>query len=720
MVFGGVTHERLQINEDTIFGGGPYDPNNPRALAALPEVRRLIFAGQYQEAHDLAAREMMSQPLDEMPYQPAGDVTLDFPGIESHDYRRELDLDTATATTTFVSGGVRFKREVFASPVDQVIVVRLSADRPGKIDFDLAMASPHPVSVAAADDSTLSMNGMNSAAIGIAAALRFEVLARVLTTGGTRSVNGNRVGARGADSALILIAAATSYRNYHDVNGDPQRLNRDRIVAAARKSYGVLWRDHVAEHRRLFRAVSLDLGPATTSTLPTNERIQQSMQAQDPALATLYFQYGRYLLISCSRPGTQVATLQGLWNDLIDPPWGCKYTININTEMNYWPAQPANLGECAEPVVAMLEELAVTGARTAKVHYGARGWVAHHNVDLWRATAPIQGPLWGMWPTGGAWLCMTAWDYYDYTRDPALLARIYPIMKGAAQFFLDTLVPEPKHGWLVTCPSISPENVHPGGVALCAGPTMDEQILRDLFTHCISAARTLGTDRDLIATWEQTRAKLAPHQVGQAGQLQEWLEDWDMQAKEIHHRHVSHLYGVYPSGQIDVDATPELAKAARRSLEIRGDEATGWGIAWRINLWARLGEGDHAHRVLTLLLGPERTYPNLFDAHPPFQIDGNFGGVSGIAEMLLRSREDVIHVLPALPSAWPTGSVKGLRARGGFELDIAWSNGALASVTLKSHAGVPARLRYKDQWLDVKLASGKSAVATMSQGKLSW
>jgi alpha-L-fucosidase 2 len=718
MIFGGVHEERLQINEDTLSAGGPYDPDNPRALAALPEVRRLIFSGEYKAANDLAAREMMSQPIEQMPYQTVGEVLLTFPDLTDHsDYQRELDLNAAISTVSFMSNGARFTRVAFASAVDQILVVQLTCDQPRRINVDVSMRSPLPVTVTAADSSTLLMNGINGASSGIAGALRFQSRVQLIHDG-SKVTGTNNIGVRDATTVTLVLAAATSYRNYRDVSGDPDALTKRYLDAARHKSYAQLREDHIAEHRRLFRSVSLDLGAATSAQLPTDERVRQSMQLADPQLATLYFQYGRYLLISCSRPGTQPANLQGLWNDLLDPPWGCKYTININTEMNYWPAESTNLGECTEPLLRMLEDLTVTGARTAKVHYGARGWVAHHNVDLWRATAPIEGPLWGLWPTGGAWLCMTLWDHYDYHRDRDYLARIYPILKGAALFFLDTLVAEPQHGWLVTCPSISPENVHPGGVALCAGPTMDQQIIRDLFSHCITASETLEVDADFREQVRSTRDRLAPSQVGSAGQLQEWLADWDMQAKEIHHRHVSHLYGVYPSGQIDVDATPELAKAARRSLEIRGDEATGWGIAWRINLWARLGEGDHAHDVLRLLLGPERTYPNLFDAHPPFQIDGNFGGVSGIAEMLLRSRADVIHVLPALPKAWPSGSVRGLRARGGYEVDIAWKDGALTEVKLQSRAGVAARLRYKDQLMEVKLASGRSKIVRVRDGKL--
>ncbi|HPD46944.1 MAG TPA: glycoside hydrolase N-terminal domain-containing protein [Anaerohalosphaeraceae bacterium] len=710
MVFGGIAEERIQLNEDTLWAGGPYDPANPEALEALPKVRELIFAGRYREAHNLIGQKMMAKPLTQMPYQCVGDLLLKFPDVDgATDYRRDLNLDTAVATVTYTIAGVRYTREVFASPVDQVIVVRLTADKPGKVSFTAGMRTPQRASVTVEPPATLVMQGVNGGASGIAGALKYQARVAIAASGGKIVSDDGRITVADADSALLLIAAATSYKSYKDVSGAPEALTRETIAKAAARPFDALLEDHVAAHRELFRRVTLDLGTTPAANRPTDERIRDLDKVKDPQLVALYFQFGRYLLISSSRPGCQPANLQGIWNDSMNPPWQSKYTININTEMNYWPAEPTNLAECVEPLVAMVMDLTETGARTAKVCYGARGWVTHHNTDLWRASAPIDGPQWGMWPTGGAWLCLHLWDHYDYSRDKEYLAKVYPAMKGAAQFFFDTLVEEPTRKWLVTSPSLSPENGHPFGTSICAGPTMDMQILRDLFSNCIRAAEILGVDEDFRKQAAAIRDRLAPNQIGSAGQLQEWLEDWDMRAPERHHRHVSHLYGLYPSDQIHVRTTPDLAAAVRKSLEIRGDEATGWGIGWRLNLWARLHDGEHAHKILMMLLRPDRTYPNMFDAHPPFQIDGNFGGVSGIAEMLVQSCAGEIELLAALPKAWPDGSVKGLRARGGFELDLQWRGGKLANVAVRSLAGGSCRLRYGEVTKDLNLAKGQSA-----------
>ena len=725
MVFGGVVNERLQLNEDTLWAGGPYNPVNPEAQGALPEVRRLIADGEYAAAATLASQKVMAQPLSQMPYQTVGDLTLTFHGVNVVEhYRRDLDLSTATAHVSYTADGVSFEREVFASTPDEVIVMRLTASRPGQISFDAHMQTPLRATVGATTDGDVVMRGRNGDSTGttadgrlIAGALRFEARVRVEATGGSRTASGDAVVVRDADAVTLHIAAATSYTSFDDVGGDPAARVASSLSRASRKTFDALRAAHVRDYRRLFDRVSIDLGGSSSFAVPTDERVRKYANGGDESFAALYFQYARYLLIASSRPGSQPANLQGIWNESMSPPWGSKYTININTEMNYWPALSANLAETMDPLTVLVQDLSVTGARTAREMYGAGGWVAHHNTDLWRATAPIDGPQWGLWPTGGAWLAVALWDRYEYTSDRAYLRKIYPLLKGSAQFFLETLVEEPTHHWLVTSPSLSPENAHPYGASLVMGPTMDQQILRDLFLSVTAAARELGVDRDLQAKWTATRARLAPMKVGSAGQLQEWLEDWDMKAPEIDHRHVSHLYGLFPGRDIDVRRTPQLAAAAKRTLEIRGDQATGWATAWRINLWARLGDGNRAHEILKFLLSPERTYPNMFDAHPPFQIDGNFGGASGMVQMLLQCDEGEIRLLPALPTSWPAGRVTGLRARGGFEIDLSWKDGAIERAIVRSLVGGPLRLRHGET-LRTFNRTARGAVIVLTGGDL--
>ena len=710
MIFGGAERERLQINDDTLWTGGPYSQVNAEAKPHLDEVRDLIFAGRFSEAEALANRCLMARPLKQMSYQPAGDLWID-QDIDGNvtDYRRSLDLETAIAAIGFRAGGTKFAREAVASPVDGVIVVHLTADRPGSVSFTLSLTSEQRGRPAKAEGSTIAWRGKNRDSEGIAGRLSLAIRAEVTAVGGAVVAVGATLRVEGADEAMVIVDAATSFRAFDDAGGDPDAALSARAAGVARKSWLEIKAAHVAEHQRLFNRLSIDLGRSSNAELPTDKRVAANPLAPDPALAALYVQYGRYLMICSSRPGTQAATLQGIWNDEIDPPWGSKYTTNINLQMNYWLPDPANLAECMEPLIGLVEDVSVTGAEMAAAHYGARGWVLHHNTDLWRGVGPTDGAKWGLWPTGGAWLCVQLWDHAEFRGRPTeLVRRLYPLIAGATRFVLDVLVPLPGTDWLVTNPSVSPENVHPRGASLCAGPAMDRQIIRDLIAALLAASAELGIDDDLAAEARRLLPRVPPDRIGHAGQLQEWLDDWDMTAPEIDHRHVSHLYGLYPSQQIDLDRTPELAAAARRSLEVRGDNATGWGIGWRLNLWARLGDGDHAHDVLRLLLSPERTYPNLFDAHPPFQIDGNFGGAAGILEMLVQSGEGWVHLLPALPSAWSNGSARGVCARGGLEIDLAWAGGRLTAAEITSSVAGMVRVLHRGKAVRAQLGPGET------------
>ncbi len=693
LVLGEPARDRWVLNEATLYAGGPYDPTNPEALAALPEVRRRLLAGDYRSATELADAKLMARPITQAPYQPLGHLCVELPGHEVYsEYRRCLDLDRATLRVEYSAGGARFIRELFVSAADQVLVARFTASRANGLSCAFHLASEqrglHEWQRGPEhwyQQVGFGMRGRNRGACGVKGALIFEFGAALRTNGG-RSLPGEaRVSVRDAEEVVLIAAAATNYLAFDDLGADPGELVRARLAAAARRSYDVLLDRHLAEHRRRFRRLSIELGPVNSShELPTDHRLAELGPAKDPALAALYVQYARYLLLACSREDSQPANLQGLWNDKLEPPWGSKCTININTQMNYWPAQPAALWECAEPLYELVMDLARAGQKTARSHYGARGWVAHHNVDLWRATAPVDGARWGLWPLGGAWLCLHLWEAYEYSQDVAQLERFYPLLKGACEFFVDTLIEHPGSGYLVTCPSLSPENEHPMGSTLCAGPTVDNAILRELFASTAQAGLRLGKDPEFCRELLGAVERLPPHCVGKAGQLQEWLEDWDLEAPEPHHRHVSHLFGVFPGCQISVQQTPELAAAAKKSLELRGDAATGWSLAWKVNLWARLGEAERASELLSLLLSPDRTYTNLFDAHPPFQIDGNFGGASGILQMLMQSQVGRLHLLPALPDAWASGALRGARARGGLSVDMEWRRHQLESATLVS------------------------------------
>ncbi|MEJ6981435.1 glycoside hydrolase N-terminal domain-containing protein [Pedobacter sp. P351] len=634
-------------------------------------------------------------------YQPFGDVFLNFTGAASAtNYKRQLDLSTAVSTTTYSIDGVNYKREYFVSQPNQAIVIHISADKAKSISFETLLSSPHKnYATRKVDEKTLglSLKVRNGA-------LQGESLLRVESKNGTALVEKDRIVVKGADEVTLYLTAGTNYVNYQDVSGKPLSLCENALQSLKGKTYFKVMDAHIKEYRQYYNPFSITLGKEDNS-LPTNERLAKFSQSNDPSFAALYVQYGRYLLISSSRPGTRPANLQGIWNDLLSPPWGSKYTTNINAEMNYWPAELLNLSPMHQPFFKMVEELAETGKKTAKAHYNASGWVLHHNTDAWRGTAPINASNHGIWVGGAGWVSQHLWEHYLFTQDKEFLRnRAYPIMKEAAKFYVDFMIKDSKTGWLISTPSNSPEN---GG--LVSGPTMDHQIIRTLFNVSIRASEILNTDADFRETLKSKVSQIAPNQIGKYGQLQEWLEDKDDTTNK--HRHVSHLWGVHPGNDITWDTNPAVMNAAKQSLIYRGDEGTGWSLAWKINFWARFKDGEHAMKMVKMLLRPASgnggSYVNLFDAHPPFQIDGNFGGAAGIGEMLLQSHTKYIDILPALPSDFKEGEVKGICARGGFELNFKWKNGTLTDLEVLSKAGEDCVVRYAGKEISISTKKGK-------------